>query len=149
MKIDQKKLEIWLVNPFIQGGIIAAMILLFVGVEAFMKWTGLSEPDQNFPWITSTSLILFYIIANSVISLKAKSIAKYWGKSITTFILLLVLGSLFAYMVSGMTIDEAGTFRWIYFVLTLGYLIFLAIVQTMKRIVDIAIKQDKRLRGEE
>jgi uncharacterized membrane protein len=114
-----------------------------------MKWTGITEPDQNSPWIISTSMLLFYTIANSIISIKAKSLIRYWGKSITTYILILVLGSLFAYMVSGLPIDEAGSFRWLFFVLTLGYLIFLAIVQTMKRIVDIAIKQDKRLRGEE
>ena len=138
-----------MVNPFIQGAVIACMILLFVGIEAFFKWTGISEPEQNSPWITSTAMLLFYTIANSIISIKAKSLLKYWGRSITTYILLLVLGALFAYLVSGMPIDEAGSFRWLFVVLTLGYLIFLAIVQTMKRIVDIAIKQDKRLRGEE
>ena len=65
------------------------------------------------------------------------------------FIALLVGGGFLAYLVSGVTIDEAGSFRWLYVVLTMGYLIFLAIVQSMKRIVDIAIQQDKRLRNEE
>lgn len=138
-----------MVNPFIQGIVIACMIIFFVGIELIFKWTGISEPDQNSPWITSTAMLLFYTIANSIISIKANRLLQYWGRSITTYILLLVLGALFAYLVSGMPIDQAGSFRWLFVVLTLGYLIFLAIVQTMKRIVDIAIKQDKRLRGEE
>ena len=147
--IDQKKALEWIVNPFVQGALIAAMILLFVVIELLMKWTGITHPEQNSPWIISTSMLLFYTIANSIISIKAKSLIRYWGKSITTYILILVLGALFAYLVSGLSIDEAGSFRWLFFVLTMGYLIFLAIVQTMKRIVDIAINQDKRLRGEE
>ncbi len=149
MQLNQEKFFQWIVNPYIQGIVIACMIIFFVGIEAIFKWTGISEPDQNSPWITSTAMLLFYTIANSISSIKAKSLLKYWGRSITTYILLLVLGALFAYLVSGMPIDEAGSFRWLFVVLTLGYLIFLAIVQTMKRIVDIAIKQDKRLRGEE
>ena len=49
---------------------------------------------------------------------------------------------------SGLTIDEAGSFRWLYVVFTMGYIILLAIVRSMRRIVAMAQKQDKRLRGE-
>jgi hypothetical protein len=51
-------------------------------------------------------------------------------------------------LLSGKHIDEVGSFRWLWFVLTLVYMIFFAIARSMKRVVDIAIEQDDKLRGE-
>ena len=81
-------------------------------------------------------------------SLKAASMNKYWSRSIMAFMGLLVVSGLLATVFSGLSIDEAGSFRWLFVVLTFGYLVFLSIVRLMKKIVDIAIEQDDRLRGE-
>lgn len=45
--------------------------------------------------------------------------------------------------------DEAGSFRWLYIVFALTYLVFISIVNMMRKIMEIAKKQDARLRGEE
>ncbi len=148
MDKNQKYRE-YLVQPVWQGITVFSMMLLFVCLEWLLKKIGIAADNANSPWILTTSLILFYTIFNSIISIKAESLLKYWSRSIMIFIALLVGGGFLAYLVSGVTIDEAGSFRWLYVVLTMGYLIFLAIVQSMKRIVDIAIQQDKRLRNEE
>ena len=105
--------------------------------------------DPISPWIITTAMVLFFSLFNSILSLKAESMNKYWGRSIIGFMVLLVLSAVIARLFSGLSMDEAGSFRWLFLVLTMGYLIFLAIVRTMKRIVQIAIKQDKRLRNEE
>jgi hypothetical protein len=135
-------------TPFIQGGIIFGIALLIASLEKLASIIGLFDSDQNSPWIIFTSFILFFSIATSLMSLKAANMNKYWGKSMMTFMAVLVLSGLFATLYSGLSIDEAGSFRWLFFVLTFGYLVFLSIVRLMKRIVDMAIKQDERLRGE-
>ena len=65
------------------------------------------------------------------------------------FAILLVIGGLLAWAFSGVSIYEAGTVSWLYFVLTFGYLVFLSIVNLIKFLVKLAQKQDKSLRGEE
>lgn len=135
-------------TPFIQGAFIFGIALLIASLEKLANMIGMFESDPNSPWIIFTSFILFFSIATSLMSLKAVNMNKYWGRSIITFMAVLVLSGLFATLYSGLSIDEAGSFRWLFFVLTFGYLVFLSIVRLMKRIVDIAIKQDERLRGE-
>ncbi|MDX1409977.1 MAG: hypothetical protein R3330_17630, partial [Saprospiraceae bacterium] len=80
-------------------------------------------------------------------SLCADNMNRYWSRSIMCFVGLMALSILTSTVVSGASMDEAGTFRWLFVVLTIGYLVFLVIVRLMKRIVDIAIKQDEKLRG--
>ena len=135
-------------SPFIQGGVIFGVAFLLASLQKLGNITGLIESDKNGAWIIFTSFILFFSIASSLMSLRAENMNKYWGYSIVTFMLILVLSGVFATLYSGLSIDEAGSFRWLFFVMTFGFLVFLSIVRLMKRIVDIAIKQDDKLRGE-
>ena len=53
------------------------------------------------------------------------------------------------YMLTGKQIDDVGSFRWLWMVLSMVYIVFFVIARSMKRIIDIANEQDKKLRGEE
>ena len=68
--------------------------------------------------------------------------SKYWGRSIYSFMGLALGSGLTAYLFSSLTISEAGSYRWIYVVLTVGYLVFLSIVTFMRRIVEFAQKEE-------
>ena len=135
-------------SPVFQAVLIFSIALLFAAIEWLGKTAGLTDPDPNSPWIIFTSFVLFFSIVNSVLSLKAADMNKYWARSIMAFAGLLVISGACAWLFSGLTIDEAGSFRWLFFVLTFAFLAFLSITRLVKRIVDIAIKQDDRLRGE-
>ena len=52
-------------------------------------------------------------------------------------------------LVSGESMDVYGSYRWLYVMFALGHVFFLALVRTLRRIVDIAKKQDSKLRGED
>ena len=149
MKINEKQVEKWMVNPFIQGALVGCLIIIFHLFSFFGKAIGLTDPKPNSPYIISTAMLFFFVLFNSILSIKADNLIKYWGKSITTYMLILVAGGYLSFLISGVHIDDAGSFRWLFVVITMGYLIFLAIVQSMKKIVDIAIKQDKRLHNDE
>ena len=124
-----------LYNPYVQAGIIYACILLFSAA-------GSAAASDTFPWLVSTSFLLFFAIFNAICSLTAKSINKYWGQSITAFLVLGGLGILTAWGISGVTIDEAGSYRWLYFVLGFTYLVFLCMLAFMKNIVDFAQREE-------
>ncbi len=135
-------------QPAFQAGIIfifgALLSLLDLGSNA----SGVSSSTQNSSWILMTACILFYALCSSIFSLKASQPNRYWRKAIFSFIGLMIASALLATLLSGQSIDEAGSFRWLFVVLAIGYLVFLSIVRLMKTIVDIAIKQDDKLRGE-
>lgn len=109
---------------------------------------GQTENPRLF-WEVAATGLLFYAVMNSVLSIAFEDQNFYWLYSIIGFAGLLVSCGGLAFLCSGITIDEAGSFRWIFLVFTMGYIILLAIVRTMKKIITIAQREDKRLRGEE
>ena len=135
-------------QPAFQAGLIfifgAILALLDRGTNA----SGAGTSSQNSAWILLTACILFYALCSSIFSLKAIHPNRYWRDAILSFIGLMIVSALLATVISGQSIDEAGSFRWLFVVLAVGYLVFLSIVRLMKTIVDIAIRQDDKLRGE-
>lgn len=100
-------------------------------------------------WIVGTAMIFCFIIINSVVALRTEPILPYWSKSILIFVGLLAFTYGWCYLLTGKQIDDVGSFRWLWIVLTMVYFVFFIIARSMKRIVDIANEQDKKLRGEE
>jgi len=123
---------------------IAVMILFFLPSKL-----GLFEVDDYFPWTVAAGLTLLFGIANSVLSLASDDLNTYWGRSIISYMIVMVVGGLIAWILSGMTVYEAKSFRSLYVVFTFVYLVFLCITRAIRKIVKIAIKQDAKLRGED
>ncbi|MCB0618852.1 MAG: hypothetical protein KDC43_06375 [Saprospiraceae bacterium] len=129
-------------NPFLQAAVVfGAAVIVMVGGK-FVHWTGLIEVGERFPWLSAAAFMLFYAIFNSIFSLSAADLNKYWSRSIMSFAALAAANGLMAYLFSSLSIDEAGSYRWIYVVLTLGYLVFLSVMGFMKRIVEFAQKEE-------
>jgi hypothetical protein len=105
------------------------------------------EKDSG-PWIVSTAMVLCFVILNSIIALRIESIVPYWSQSVIFYFALLAFSYGWSYLLSGLHIDDAGTIRWLWFVITLVYMVFFAIARSVKGIVDIANEQDEKLRGE-
>jgi hypothetical protein len=86
--------------------------------------------------------MLFFALMNSLLSLKAPSFVKYWGVSIYSYIGLGLGTSLLAWGFSGIPLKEAESYRWIYIVVTVGFIVFLTLVNLMKVIVKFAEKEE-------
>jgi hypothetical protein len=55
----------------------------------------------------------------------------------------LALGNgLLAWGFSSLTISEAGSYRWIYVVVTIGYLVFLSLIGVVRIIVEFAQREE-------
>ncbi len=129
-------------DPIYQALLCFGAALAIMLVSKLVQWTNIIAVGERFPWMTSATFILLFTMLNSVSSLSVKSMAKYWGRSIYSFMGLAVLSGLMAYLFSSLSINEAGSYRWIYFVLTFGYLVFLSIVTMMRQIVEFAQKEE-------
>ncbi|MDX1479407.1 MAG: hypothetical protein R3301_16950 [Saprospiraceae bacterium] len=145
--MKQLDLQTVFANPVYQAIAVLGVSLVFVLVDKLGGVTGIWETEPRSTWIIMTAFVLFFALFNSVLSLRTKNMNKYWSRSIMCFVGLIAVSVLASTILSGVSMDEAGTFRWLFVVLTIGYLVFLVIVRLMKRIVDIAIRQDEKLRG--
>lgn len=133
------------IHPLKQALGLAIAVLL---VLTIIKITQKSGPESaSLYWEVAACSILFYAMMNSIMSLAYEDQNFYWLYSIMGFAFLLISSLGLSLLYSGVTIDEAGSFRWILLVFTFGYLILLTIFRTMKKVVAFGKREDSRLRG--
>jgi hypothetical protein len=131
-----------LMNPIAQAALCLSGALLIMLVSKFLQYAGILAVSARFPWMTAASFLFFFAMANSVASLASVNSAQYWGRSIYSYMGLALGAGMFAWLFSSLSISEAGSYRWIFFVLTLGYLVFLSIMNMARRIVEFAQKEE-------
>ena len=129
-------------SPIIQAAIIYGGVLVMIALGAIVKASGITYVPDRYPWMCAAAFMLFFAMFNSVFALSSKNMAKYWGKSIYSFLGLAALAGFTAYLTSSLSISEAGSYRWIYVVVTIGYLIFLSMISMMRTIVDFAQREE-------
>lgn len=137
------------ISPLLQLAVVSGFCIVMMGFSILMPAVPYSSTAHIMPWVVLCGMILFFALINSILSFSADDGGKYWMQSIFCFAGLLVGGGLVAWAISGVPIGEAGSVKWIYFVLTFGYLVFLSIVNLIKFLVKLAQRQDKRLHGDE
>ena len=137
------------VQPFKQLIVAVALNIIALGIVK----SSLNETTQSTDSVVycevSFSILLVFMLFNSVFSIPYKKRTQYFRDSIIAYVILGGVGGLLAAYLSGLSMDEAGSFRWLYFVFTFTYLVFISIVNLMRKIIEIAKRQDARLRGEE
>lgn len=129
-------------DPILQAGIALGLVVVFTLGAKLIQFSGMMEVGQLFPWLVAASFILCFALFNSIFSLSAPNMNSYWTRSMLSFAVLSVLSGSVAWLFSSTSIGEAGTYKWIFFVLTLGYLVFLSIVRFMKNIVNFAEREE-------
>ncbi|MCB9082257.1 MAG: hypothetical protein H6555_11155 [Lewinellaceae bacterium] len=129
-------------NPVFQALITFGGVVVVTIVSVLVKATGLISVPERFPWMAAAAFMLCYAMFNSVFSLSAPNMAKYWGTSIYSFMGLAIASGFSAYLFSSLTIGEAGSYRWIYVVVTFGYLVFLGMMAFLKNIVQFAQREE-------
>lgn len=127
---------------------VVVLLLVFNIIAYFIKLAGIDIGKMN-AWEISLTCLLFFALGNALFFLNSKDKAKYWRESVFSYIGLVAVTVLLAGWISGIQLNDSGSIKWIYFVFTFGYLVFISIIGMMRRIVELVIKQDKRLRGEE
>jgi len=137
------------VKPYIQAAFAMGMNLIGIVFLKLVKTENhLMEEGVAF-WELSFSILLGFMLFNSVFSISYKNRIQYFRDSIFCFMAVAAFGGLLAHYFSGISMDQAGSFRWMYIVFTLSFLVFISIVNLMRKIMEIAKRQDARLRGEE
>lgn len=134
-------------NPIFQGVVVLCISLTAMIVFFVLNSSGFMDVDNRVFWVIGGATTLFFGLFNSVISLGAADMNVYWFRSTVCYVVLMVSSGCLAYLFSGMTMTEAGSFKWIFMVLTFGYLLFLSIMRFMRKIVQIAQQEDDKWVG--
>lgn len=145
---DNNKLVRLFEKPNHQAALVAVMIFVFTLFDMMLPHSNSLLEAHSGPWIVATAMVLCFVILNSLIALRIEPVVPYWSRSVMLYLGLLGISYGWCYLLSGKHIDEVGSFRWLWFVLTIVYMVFFTIARSVKRVVDIANKQDEKLRGE-
>lgn len=130
------------IDPLYQAGGALAASFVFMLIGSAVSAGTEDVVTTKWPWLCALSFLLFFSVFNAIMSATSKDLMKYWGRSIYSFLGLAVLSGLLAWGFSGMTIGEAGSYKWMFFVVTFVYLVFLSMVAFMKQIVEFAQKEE-------
>jgi sensor histidine kinase YesM len=115
--------------------------LLMLGGVLLDK-TGIMQMDRLYPWLIGTAFMLLFALMNSVASIQSKNTMVYWRNSIYSFMGLAVANGLAAWLMSGVSIGDAESYKKLYVVVTFGFLVFLSMVNMMKKIVNFAEREE-------
>ena len=135
-------------NPIHQGILVLAIYIILLCTIIFLnsiKWINFQPLDH---WKYATSMILFYVMLCCVFCFSAKEKMIYYRNSIFTYVILLFVFSGISQWFSGLSIFEAESYSWILTVFSIIFIVMLTIINMVRKIVEIAIKQDKKLTDE-
>jgi hypothetical protein len=123
-------------------------LVVFIAILTVMVGTFLLRlvaPDivsTRFFWMTATAFMLFYAVFSSVASIASNNILLFWGKAMYSYMALAAGAGCLAYSFSGISIYDAGSYSWLYVVVTIVYVVFMTLVRSMKMIVEFAQKEE-------
>jgi len=129
-------------NPVLQAGLAMVAILVFIGIAKLIDLTGLMQVEPDFPWLTAAAFLLLFALFNSMFFLSTQNALRYWGRSMYSFMGLAAGAGGVAWITSQVPINEAGSYWWIFIVVAVSYVVFLTIMNLMRRIVDFAQKEE-------
>ena len=130
------------VDPVLQAAVILGIVFIVDVFSVIVSSTNTVGVSNRFPWLCAASFMLFFALFNAVLSASTPNTAKYWGRSLYSFMGLALGAGLLAWAFSGLTIGEAGSYRWIYLVVTVGYLVFLGMISMIKNVVNFAQREE-------
>jgi hypothetical protein len=116
-------------------------IILVLGGK-LLEWTNMMEPSEKFPYMAGAASLFIFAMFGSMFIVKAKNVSKYIGRAIYCYLGLVVTTILISWLLTSKPIGEVGSYKWIYLVLTIGFMIFLGIMIFVRNIVEYAEKEE-------
>lgn len=121
-------------KPVYQGLLSLAVILVF-DLFTFVSTTELENKLAKGIWTNAVAMMLFFIIINCIIAMVNGGKGTYFRDSLYTYLGLGAISILLSGLISGASMDEAGSFRWLFVVITMSYIMFIAIINTIQFVV--------------
>lgn len=118
-----------------------AQLVLILGAK-LLEVMNLLETSERFPWMTGAAMLFIFSMFAALLLVSTKDIPKYIGRAIYGFMGLVLSTNLVAWLFTGKTINEVGSYRWMYLVLTVGFVVFLGIMVFVRQIITFAEEEE-------
>ncbi len=128
-------------NPILHALLMAAFGAIVMLLAKTLDWLSILQVEATFPWLTTGAVFLLFAISNSIFSLASSDVNAYFTKSLLASAILVVLLFGLSYLLSGIWVTEADSYLWIYKVLGFCYLVFVSIINAIKKVVEYAQKE--------
>jgi hypothetical protein len=129
-------------NPYLFAALLFGVSLVITAGGKLIQLMGADGVGERFPWLLAASFMLLFAVFNSIFSLSSQNSQQYWSRSMFSFMGLALANGLVAWLFSGLSIGDAGSYRWIYVVVTVVYLVFMSMMGFMKKIVEFAEREE-------
>jgi hypothetical protein len=129
-------------DPIVQALIVLSLTLIVMICSFILQKIDPSFVSLKFYWLTTTAFMLFYAVFNSISSIASNDGLAFWGRSMYSYMGLAVSSGLLAWGFSGVSIFDAGSYSWLFKVVTVVYIVFMTVVRSMKTIVEFAQKEE-------
>lgn len=138
----KQSIEKQLNKPVVQALAALTVAAIIMSFGWLFKLSAPKLADPLFAWSIGAAFMLFFALMNSLLSLRADSLVKYWQASIYSYMALAFGTGLLAWGFSGLSIGDAGSYKWIYLVISVGFVFILLMVFFLKTIVNFAEKEE-------
>jgi hypothetical protein len=130
-------------TPFVLAGLIYLAALFTMLMEKAAESGGLLTYDAERTWTIATSLLLLFAVFVSILLLRTTGkVSRFWNQSMIAFVSLAIVTNFTAQAFSGKPVGEVGSFKFLYLVVTIGFLVFISIVNLTRKIVEFAEKEE-------
>ena len=116
-------------------------VILVVGAK-ILQLMQVMETSERFPWMAGAAMLFVSAMFSAVLLVSTKNVSMYMPRVIYSFIGLIISTNLVAWLFTGKTIGEVGSFKWIYLVLTFAFLLFLGIMFFVRQMLTFAEEEE-------
>ena len=135
-------------KPLVQAVMLLLSAMLLQGMVASYGFLKTGASDAVDVWMLCPAMMLLYIIYNTVRGFSQQEMATYYSHSIYGILLFLAADVGWCMLLTGKSIEEVGPLKGILFVFGIVYLVFLSILNLIRFIMQIVMRQDTRAREE-
>ncbi len=128
-------------DSYKHAGFTVAFGVVFMLISLLCPKLGI-DVDPTFPWMVVAAFALLFAISSSFYVAFNTNFNAYFYKALASYLGLILLLSFLAYFLTGISIGDAGFYKWIIYVISFCFMVFLSLVNAVKRIVDFAQKEE-------
>ena len=135
-------------KPMAQAVIALLLALVLQGFTAvFCLWSDHHVCPEEV-WLYCPAMLLLYVLYNVLRGFFIEEMGRYYSASVYGVLMYIGLDLLWCTLLTGRFVDEVGSIGWILFVFGIVYLVFMSILNMIRIIMRIVLKQDQRAREE-
>ncbi len=136
-------------KPLIQAIFCLGLALMIQFVTfIYFKIKG-SLLDATDIWFICPVMLLFFVLFNVVFGFEQKNIGVYYRDSIYGFIGIMAVDIFSSQLLTDKTVFEVKSISWIIMVFCIVYLVFISILNLIRFIMLLVLKQDKNIQDQE